>query len=119
MRKDSTIRNIERSWNLESLDSFFDIRISLVDPTIKSNYSNIVLKPESYSERLLLRLWAIARDTNVPPAYVRRLLALAAIERLETVPGQKKTLSIVPRDVDKVIDKLVRLHDAFDLFRRR
>jgi hypothetical protein len=106
--KDSLIKNIEGTWNLESLNVFLDHPVSFVDPTIKSSYASVILKPEIYSHHLLRKLWAICRTTKVSPIYVRRLLAIALIERLEEPKsGRVKILSIALSDVDKVKEKLV------------
>lgn len=96
---------ILRSWGLNSLDEFFDHPISTINPELDSD---VVLKPGHYSDHLLKKLWAIARDTKVPPPRVRYLLALAVYERLEETKSGKRTLSITPRDADRVIEKLVR-----------
>lgn len=103
--RDTYFSCIQNKWNLESLDSFFNHPISTINPELDSD---VVLKPAHYSDHLLKKLWAIARDTKVPPPRVRYLLALAVHERLEETKSGKRTLSITPRDADRVIEKLVR-----------
>lgn len=107
--KDSAIKHIEETWNLESLDAFLDHPVSFIDPAIKSSYNSVVLKPDVYSQHLLRKLWFICRTVKVSALFVRRLLALALIERLEdpNKGGRVKTLSIVVSDVDRVKEKLV------------
>lgn len=106
--KDSIIKHIEETWNLESLDAFLDHTVSFIDPAIRSTYTSVVLKPDTYSHHLLRKLWFVCRTAKVSALFVRRLLALTLIERLEEAKvGRVKTLSIVVSDVNRVKEKLV------------